>query len=120
MVTLRSIVRPPVSRRRRMHVGFERLCRVRDLRQRHGDVGVACRRPCVVADVERLAHGIDALVRLPELEARKACDVLARRLDDDVALDREALGRRPVEIAARSLDGLRLAPAPAPPSAARA
>ena len=90
-----------------VHVSLERARGVRHLRQAHGNVGVALR----VGDggeVERLAHGLDALVGLPELVVGKALDTCIRRFHDDVALDREAFRGRAVEIAAERLDGLRL------------
>ena len=87
--------------------GFERLGRLRDGRQRNGDLGDAVR-VGGGRGVERLAHRLDGLVGLAELEAGVAVDVLGRRLDDDVAFDGEVGGRRAVEIAAGGLDGLRL------------
>ena len=110
---VRSMVRPPDSRSLQDDVGFERPAGLGQRRQLHGDVGLALG----VGDgqlLQRLAHGADLLVGEPELEAGKARHVLRRRLDDDLAFDGEAGGRRTVEVAAGELDGARLLRASAP------
>ena len=104
---VRSMVRPPDFAQAQDDAGFERLGRLRDGRQRNGDLGDALRVGGRRA-VERLADGLDGLVGLAELEAGVAVDVLLRRLDDDIALDGEVGGGRAVQIAAGRLDGLRL------------
>ena len=53
----------------------------------------------LVGGVERLAHRLDRLVGLTELEAGVAGNVLGRWLDDDVAFDGEVGGGRTVKIA---------------------
>ena len=57
--------------------------------------------------VERLAHGIDPLAGVTELVAWITCEVLFRGLDDDVAIDLEVGGGRPIEVTPRGFDGLR-------------
>ena len=85
------------------HVGLERPVGLRQRRQLHGDVGLALGVGGGQA-LERLAHGRDLLVGEAEAVAGKARQRPWSRLDDDLAFDGEAGGRRPIEIAAGELD----------------
>ncbi len=97
------MVRPPDSRSFRITSASSGRLVLGSAGRRHGDVGLAFGVGGGQA-FERLAHGRHLLVGEAEAVAGKARQIALGELDGDLALDGEAGGRRPVEVAARELD----------------